>query len=661
MIITDKNGRSRSIRTVEELEEIAGEAVAKCSPEEKKTILKIIEEMGQGKTTLLDHVDSHHWLRQPVSMAQFLTDPYYLGETGMNLYDKLKSALVSLADDSGYTEVILSGSTGWGKSFTASLLIAYSLYEISCLRDPALTFGLAPGSEIHFAVVSKNLEQTKRSLFAKVMEPLKISPYFQEHFWPKEKAYEAKFPKNVVMFIMSVGAQDRMLGANLFGAAIDEVDFLGAHSTARLETKTGYAGIGDKASALHAGIVRRIKSRFSDSGKIPGKVILISSKTVEGSFLDRRIRECSLDPSVYVLDHATWDVKPASHFSGKWFRVFVGGQGIRPRILEDAEELSETYLEETGSRIVDVPVEFRPEFESDIEAALRDVAGVSVQPVDQFFQDHSKLKAAVVEELEHPFSVEEWRYGEPGEFLWDRMVTRGTRKLQGGYEETVYRPIRQPDTSRHIHLDLGLTGDALGVAMGYIRRTVEVKRTSPEGRVYSELAPEFEYDFELRVLAPKHGEIMLDDVRALVYSLIDHGFRIRSASCDAFASEEMLQQFRRRGIRAEIISMDRDATHYVELRRAYTEGRIRKYHYRPAFQELTTLEFDRAKFKVDHPRGRSKDVSDAEAGVVAGLLKFANAGPIGMLVNSSEPQETDRDNDWFKQQPKRPLSPFILG
>ena len=242
-------------------------------------------------------------------MKQFLEDDYYMGIPGASLFPKVKEDLIRLFEDGNYSEVLLCGSIGWGKSVFASFVAARILYEMSCLRDPQRTFGLSPGSEIHLALVSKNLEQTKKVLANKIIEPMRLSPYFQEHFnWKtRHDGDEFIFPKNVVMFVASIGSTDRILGSNLFAAFVDEINFLGAHSQAKLDTAHGRKGLAayDKADKLYHNLVRRIKSRFSSNGRLPGKLCLISSKTVKNSFTERRVRESLNDPSVFVCDYAT--------------------------------------------------------------------------------------------------------------------------------------------------------------------------------------------------------------------------------------------------------------------------------------------------------------------------------------------------------------------
>jgi len=664
-------GRANSVRTVHELESIAQQQFADLSADEQKTVLAILGEMEDGEDQLLSLLHASHWERAPVSMRQFLTDDYYMGIPGKSLYPKLREDLISIFDDGNYSEIILAGSIGWGKSTAASFIVARTLYEISCLRDPQRTFGLSPGSEIHFALISKNLEQTRKVLRQKVIEPLRLSPYFQEMFPWKERAYEDVFPKNVIMFVASIGSTDRILGSNLFGAAVDEVNFLGKNKAAKLGTTEGRKDLAafDKADKLYRTLVRRIKSRFSHTGKLPGKLCLISSKTVKNSFTERRVRESRIDPSVFVLDYATWHVKPKASFSGKWFNVLVGGTTARSKILVDDDMPSEIFLKETGSYIVKVPEEYREDFDNDLNGSLRDVAGVSVEAISQFIIRQEKIYDASDETLKHPFTIHDWTYGEPGDFRWGDICEAKKRKVKGGYEELVWEPKTRPNAHRHLHIDVALSGDSLGIAMGHIVRWKSVIRRDPTGEKYSDIAPEVQIDFMLRVRPPAGEQIFLPDIRAMVYAFQEHGFPVNSFSCDSFQSAEMIQQMKARGVTSEVISLDRTSDGYNALRQAFYEDRLKVYHYQPFIEECMALEYDAFKGKVDHPLAGSKDVADAVAGVIEGLKRHAGRAPLPMLPQAG-PGVEDDDASWVLDGNKKPVGsgghqnvpmPFISG
>jgi hypothetical protein len=106
------------------------------------------------------------YLYPPVKIQQFIEDPYYLGSIlHCNIFPKLMDDLIELFDGS-YSEVLLMGAIGWGKSVMAEIGIAYDIYRVSCLRSPADAYGLLPNSSLVFLNVSVRKLQAQKVLFS---------------------------------------------------------------------------------------------------------------------------------------------------------------------------------------------------------------------------------------------------------------------------------------------------------------------------------------------------------------------------------------------------------------------------------------------------------------------------------------------------------------
>lgn len=672
-----KQGRANTKRTTTEEQEYFKHLIQNLDDEEVEAFRAIVEGISEGDTTLLDVMTGAHYEYPPVPMEQFLDDDYYMGISAKTLYPKLRASLIEMFDDGRYSEVILGGSIGYGKTTAATFIAARVLYEMLCLRDPQMAYGLSPGSEVHFTLLSKNLHLARRVLMSAVMEKIRLSPWFVDLGF-EEKSGEVHFPKNIVLQIGSVNSE-RVLGLNVYANVLDEANFMTGNTQVIKSGIGERAGVAnyDRAEKVYTTIDRRIKSRFMSGGRTPGMNILISSKTTKNSFTERRIRESINNPFVYVMDYATWDVKPESAFSGKTFQVLVGSQTARSRIVEDDETIDPLFLDETGAFLIDVPVEYRKDFELDLNMSIRDVAGVSTEAIHAFIARQETIFDAITEDLVHPFSKHEWVYGTSGAFLWQTICDQYSRRLRGGHTEVAWKPKRNPDAPRHVHIDIALSGDSLGLAMGYISRWVEVMRHSPDGVVYSDLAPEYEIDFMLRVSPPRGDAIYLPDIRALVYELMAHGYKVNGFSCDQFQSAEMIQKMRAKGVPGDVISVDRTTGPYDLLKQALYEKRIRMYEYKPFLDEALALEYDSTKGKVDHPVGGGKDVTDAVAGVLEGLNRRALRQPMSITVgaHSNEDEDKDADGQWVltgglvpTEEPARgkskgdsPLIPFILG
>ena len=79
------------------------------------------------------------------------------------------------------------------------------------------------------------------------------------------------------------------------------------------------------------------------------------------------------------------------------------------------------------------------------------------------------------------------------------------------------------------------------------------------------------------------------------------------------------QILRGKGFISGHLSMDDDTYAYDGTKQAFYDGRIKAPKHDKAQREMCSLEFNSKKLKIDHPPKRSKDVSDAMAGVVWGL------------------------------------------
>lgn len=646
MIVKTASGRRVTVVTPEERQRHASEIIAGYSPEVRSAIRHLIASLGCGERELVDILNTARLRREIVSMEQFMEDDYYLGEPCRTVYPRLKEELIRVFDGD-VRELILTGSIGWGKTTFLSIVLARILYELSCIAHPQATFGLSPGSEMGIVLVSKNLPLARRVLKTAVDDKLKLSPYFNEHWKPKFGKDATMFPDNIVMMIASYQSE-RLLGVNVLAGAMDETNFA-MTSRQQIVTKMGEkASVAnyDLAEKVYTTLLTRIKSRFQRAGELTGMMILASSASTEGSFIDRRLRDAEKDPTAMVLDFSTWDVKPKSYFTGKWFNVLVGGSALRSRILGSDENLDDTFLLENEARIIRVPEEYHYDFELNLEDALRDIAGIATQAISAYLQRVEAIDACVDESRPHPFSVDSWQYGTPARFEWNRFCQQVTRRIAGGYEELAWRPLRNPAAPRWIHVDTSISGDSTGLAMGHIEKFVEVIRRNSDGEAYADVAPYVVMDLMLRISPPPGEQIYLPDVRRLIYELSEHGFVILGTSFDQYQSAEMMQQLRARGLPAKLISVDKSTAPYDALKSAIYERRVEFYRYPAFLAELKALEYDRVKGKVDHPLAGSKDVSDAVAGVVFALLESTARLPLMREAGRPEGAGSEDDFRW---------------
>lgn len=653
MAILDHNGRPRSVRTEEEEDELLQDAIARLPAHEREALMEVYNQIAQGRGKEFEKLAEVEYARRPVDVMTFLSDPYFLGETGSSLWPQLKTDMVELFEGD-YHEAVLAGSIGWGKSFFATCAMAYVVYQISCLRSPQRAYGIDSGSAIYVAMLSVTEKVARRVAVNELIGKIEHSRYFKEHFPAKAapSQLEIKFPNSVQVVAGSTGSS-AIIGLNVFAGFIDESSFMGDQKEV---DRLGKFIASDTGEKIYKSIIRRMKSRFQRAGRLPGVLLVVSSKERPNAFIEKRVREAREqdDTHFFVREYATWDVKPAEFFSPEKFKVVAGNDRVQSRILGD-DPREEAKYRDMGLQIVDVPADYRKDFERDLDGALRDIAGVATEAVSPYIQrtetifaaEDPKLQVPTVEEDGNP--LEEWVPNRPLHIAWTRIALPFERKLHGTtYVETAWRPLRHPEAIRYVHIDASLTGDATGLAMGHVARWTEVVRRDPMGDEYTELAPVIETDLLLRIVPPPGDEILLSDVRAVVYQFIEHGFQVGYVSMDQYQSADSLQQFRKRGIEAEVISVDRTTEPYDVLKSAFYEGRVRTQKHAWLGIELRNLQrvpTSGGRVKIDHPKTMTgptggtvrgtKDLSDALAGVVYSITQRSPGRPIPPMLGVS--------------------------
>lgn len=609
--------------------------------------------------------------RDCVDVATWLNDPYFMGDSARSLYSVWKKDLIELFGSKQYQAGLVVGSLGSGKSTFAHFAILRMMYEISCLRDPQKTFGLSPGSQIVFCNLAPSKEVARKVLFEGVLSKIDQSPYFSNEFSPVNKkmkdinnirSYEVRFPKNISL-IAGSSADSSFIGLNIIGGVIDEINFFNADPKylAR-QKKTDRWGEFSKAGKLFDAILRRMKSRFMKRGRLPGILLGVSSKTTDSSITARFINEAirNKDASFFVRDRAIIDVK-SNDFSSDKFKVLIGNQFYHTRIIKDDKELADF----DSPRVIEIPEDLRQDFENDINSALRDLAGISTLAMDLFFSNIEKVHECVDNNRLHPFRC--WAMEDNG--WWDSksVYTIDWKTLVKKLDNGDWIPKINPHRPRFCHLDPALTGDAFGLCIAHVSGYQKVERKVPDREeLYEELLPVFYVDFLLKIAGAKDDEIVFKNVRQIIYQFSEHGYQISKVTADKFQSREMLQQLDSQGYTTDLVSVDEDIEPYAHLRRVIYENRISYYHYSMLIEELTKLESIGG--KCDHPKGSSKDISDAMCGCIWSLYLDGNYGEIvlpqkGISVTPTEPvyddnfKEIKQVNSVFVKPEKKELKP----
>lgn len=560
-------------------------------------------------------IDHLQWLKEnpafrerPASLLEFL-GPDYLNCDRM-IRKRIKKELAKIVGDevgrfkpTMVSKALITGGIGIGKTTIASILLPYLVHWMLCLKNPQEFFELLPGSRIAFMQMSTTEKQAREVVFGDIQARIENSPWFQTlpdvvpEIYTKEfrgHPYDPSF-KNQIRFPLDIwilpgDSKDTSFeGYNIFGGILDEAD---SHTVT--ETK-------DYAEMGYDTIENRMSSRFGDKGFL----LVIGQKKSSVGFVARKQEELSEIPypEAYTVSLSIWE-----------------SYGMDNERFRDAETGEfKTFLYDTRRKmvipsgagrfvdsesIIEIPNLYKRNFTTNPQKALKDLAGMPQLVTDPFISMVNKIEMC----------RDRWKARYPD---FDSPMDIDGRLA------TWFRAPNTLPRCAHIDLAYAAEGDRCGLAVGHVAGMAEVD---------GELKPHIVIDLLAAFRAPAGGEIFIGSLRAQIYNMIDNlGFRINKVTMDGFESTDSIQQFKRRRIGADYVSMDREVLPYHDLREAIYEERIDFPPYMIYVQnnngvreveilvkELSEL-MDNGK-KIDHPVNGSKDVADAVAGVTFTLM-----------------------------------------
>jgi len=602
------------------------EALAAEYEHEPEMLAEIIRLMTGGLQEIEQELERTH---VPVSVDEFLDSDYFLG-IGDEIFPEVRVAAKAIIEG-GKIEALLMGAIGIGKTTLAQIVQAYHLYDLSTLVNPQAKFGLMATSSIVIAMINRTDQLAQAVTFGEFRQLIENVPYFKEKFpFPSDQKSKMDFPNNIKV-IPSAAYSKNLLGMNVIGGIIDEMNFMSVIEKSK-QSRDGAEF--NQAVEIYNTLVRRRKSRFDVAGKLPGCLCVVSSKGGPDDFTEKRKRaiEQEDDQLAYVWDKKQWEVRPRHLFAKEEFLVEVGDERHASRIIPD-----ETVAR-SGSTIIHVPMNLKKDFEGDMEGALRDLAGTSTLVRKPFFYDRDKI----------------WLMGDnfekkglhcPFEIL-ESDLSDGLPRVIPGFKPD------HPDRMRVVHVDLGLANDACGISCGYVHSIQTHRIRDAAGNMVVEDFPVVAYDAVFRVVQQSGREIDFDEIRNIIYLLRDTaGIPIRIVTYDGFQSVDSRQLLAKKGFASGYMSVDgKDGREiYRSFRQAVFNERVYAPEHHHGFVELSRLEEDHKKKLVDHPLNGSKDVADSMAGVFATLMKH-RASWAGMAFE--RPRGNERPRSHSRERPQ---------
>jgi len=630
--------------SVSEKEELIFEMLVKACPPvqidgEQFIVLDVFKGFIENFSKAIETQDSSYLFQRRGNKITRIPDIQEFAESKEFFRTKLWPAqldyLWELHCSGNYYEIgLLCGATSAGKSTMVRISMGYQLMLAGCLWNPQLEYGFAPGTDMTWALQSITQELCYKILFRPLYGLITTSSWFLKNFPPdKEYKSELRFPGGV--FCRHYGGTDTaVLGQDLVAMAATE---LNRGRYIEHSKQSAFGGDYDQALEIFETAANRIKGRTMQAGgKIPGYILVDAASEYPGDFTSRKKEEAKHNDAILVYDYTQWEARGfvkgkvtcGGRYSGDVFHVEIGDEDRESRVLVTKEQAT------PGARILEVPVEHRRDFDSDVNVALRDFAGIVIGGVHRYIPWTSDIKAAAASFADVTSDRQLFMF--PEVCLNDYVNT-----AQADEEGRLFFDVQQLEDIINtayindqlvggaqqfaLHIDLGLKFDSAGIALGHVaayRMTDSMQVIDRTGRireVRDVSAPIYQIDGLLRVVAPAGGEIDFELLEHLAVFLKGK-LNIVIASFDGFQSTHFIQRMRRVKVKSGVLSVDANLGPMNETKLAIRQHRIWYPGHPVLIKEFTELEYDPQKQKVDHPPHGSKDLADAVAGCVFILL-----------------------------------------
>ncbi len=540
---------------------------------------------------LIDILDGEEFDERPVDLRTFVTDKNYLGLPGLSehqytLIEKSsqiykESTLIKLFGESEGSlryrqtcnEVVAQLGKGSGKDYCSTISVAYIVYLLLCLKDPASYYGKPPGDSIDIINIAINAQQANNVFFKGFKNRVTHSPWFAGKYF--EKASEIKFDKNVTVY-SGHSEREAFEGYNVLVAVLDEISGFALDSTSGHDQAKTASGIYDMYRAS-------VDSRFPDYGK----VILLSFPRFKNDYIQQRYDDIISEKEVISRSHKfKLDPELPENTVGNEFEIFWDEDQIVSYKYPRVYAIRRPTWEVNPTRSIE---DFKIAFYRDVTDALGRFACMPPEAIDAFFKSREKVEMAF-----NDLSIAVDGFGR--------------------FEEW-FQP--EEDKEYFIHVDLAQKHDHCAVSMAHIEKFVSVKVTD----TYSQPAPIVKVDAVMYWTPTSDKSVDFTEVRDYILSLRSRGFNIRICTFDRWNSHDMMQQLKQYGINTETLSVSKK--HYDDMAMVVLEERLNGPHIPLLVDELLELRIMRD--KVDHPRKGSKDLADAVCGSIYNAISLTRA------------------------------------
>jgi len=520
----------------------------------------------------------------------FLDDDYFLGgiyydkiRHKSKVYDYWRWALTQVFpnDVTSNTYISVSGAIGTGKSTFTQIIFLYDYLKYSYIANPGSYLELLNLNGIKF----KWFNLYKYKAFEQVNpinEIISKAPCFQDLAKEREQGGIGALEVGPAASTKDIISQD----VPVFG--LSEINFMG-----------------EKATEIINSCLSRLESRFQKGIDLLTHFILDSSDVSSSSPTELFIHNSAYSNRVLSFHVPIWKAKPHQYGKMGWFKVYAGDSAISPHILDENENTEGLDKD----RIVKVPGELRPAFESDIQLALQEKVGIGLMTGGMLFPD-DKIKANFnIPKTYHDVDVVDF-------FNAEQIAD-----LDGMKEAIEMLP---NDRALFIGCDAGISNDKYGIAIGYADN-LTYKRM-PDGKQVPDIFIKVPIAFSLS--RKKGQETSITKVRDFIMEIASRKI-VKKVVLDTFASSQLKQELTLNKIDCGYLSVDKSDQPYLLLKRLMYENRVNIADNKLLYREFKCLA-KTGDNKIDHTNSggeglrfgeiegaaNSKDIADAVCRVV---------------------------------------------
>lgn len=554
----------------------------------------------------------------PVRLEEFIRSPQYLGLPPVSDHQLIMlkamtqiykhDTLISLYGEAEgtkrwkqtYRECIFQLGKGSGKDYSSTIAVAYIVYQLLCLKDPAAYYGKPPGDAIDIINVAINANQAKNVFFKGLRQRVKNSPWFQGRY--DMTADAIRFDKEITIH-SGHSERESFEGYNVLVVILDEISGFALENTSgNQQAKTA-----EEIYKMYSGSVT---SRFPDFGKL----VLLSFPRFRNDFIQQRYNACIAEKET-VERSVTLTIDPdlPADMEGNYTTISWEEDHIISYKEPRTFAIKRPTWEVNPTRKIE---DILPDYVRDPVDALSRFACMPPDAVDAFFKSREKVERA--------FSVQRVAVDESGRF------------------QEWFKPLN--DTQYYIHVDLAQKIDRCVVSMAHVDSWVNVKI----GNIYQKYQPKVVVD-AIRYWTPTSSKnVDFADVRDYILELYRMGFNIKLVTFDRWNSTALMDELETYGIRTETLSVAK--MHYQDMALVLMEERLLGPNNTILIEELLQLRV--IKDKIDHPRSGGKDLADATCGAIFNAVAHTPKQTVYQLeVHTYDPTDIDEQR---KAEPVRP-------